>query len=70
MRGIGIMIRRRGGARMNIWMEPSLWGIGRRIGNMDMVLRHGRIMLSMRGIMSMERNMGLALLNGQMHRRI
>ena len=49
---------------MNIKIEPSMSGTGKKINNMDMVLKHGLTELVMKETMSLERNMASELSNG------
>ena len=48
----------------NIWMEPNMLEIGKKIDKMVMVLKLGLIMRNMKAIMSLVKNMELELLNG------
>ena len=47
-------------------MEPSTSETGKKINSMDMELKHGQMLRSMKAITNMEKNMELELLNGQM----
>jgi ABC-type branched-subunit amino acid transport system ATPase component len=63
---IGLMTRLMEKVHICIVMEQNILEIGLKISNMEMVLKHGQIMLNMRGNTSMERKKEEESLTGQM----
>jgi len=66
MKETGIMIKLMGEAHIFIWMVQNIMVIGKKINNMGMVLKHGLMVLSMRVIMNMGKNMEPVLSSGPM----
>ena len=58
------MVKRRVEVLMNIQMVPSMLVTGKRINSMDMVFKLGQMVLNMKVITSLERNMVLVPING------
>jgi hypothetical protein len=57
MKGDGWMIKLMEVAHIFIQMEPNMMEIGRMINSMAMELNHGLMVLDMKDIMKMEKNM-------------
>ena len=63
---IGSPIRLKGGGHMSIWMEQSMLEIGKKTGNRGTVWKLGRMELSTKVIMKMEKSTGSAHSDGPM----
>ena len=63
---IGLMIKRTEEGLTNIWMEPTIVGIGKRTSNMGTELKPGQMQPNMKEITSMAKSTGLEPSNGRM----